>query len=883
MLNNKENDLSAFPLNASYEKAEKVLNGVANRRSYFPTKWLLKEESLSDWIIKDLRKSGIDDKHIKKMGIEPVLEQKQLDSLNISRKVAGASWMQNTEGYFIPYLQTKSYARVKLRDKLGEQKYISPSGESHLYFLPEDEKLFTKTKSDLWIVEGEKKAVAVKQYVGEDSLVVGCPGVTIWKNTPEFEKLALKNRNIYIVFDRAEGNAQVEKQLISMYCYMLKKQQSNPNFIFLPPEYPKVDDFLARGDNPNKLKAKEKAKRLEELKSLATKQLFASLKNTSEKDLAHYLNEHRISDATIEKHWEKQELSEIFGITCKTFKQGVAEDSRAKRSKKYKYKEKEIKRIEGDDCEWIIGLDFIDKKFETKIAGRYTGSHQTSRIIQQRVEIVDVYEDIKTGETRVRISKNGRVIDSYFSQEDVTMSSKISVLARKGVKVKDAYKKDLAQYFGDMIDLIEYKESCTANGFDSEGSFILGSEKIKDDGRKEKIEFMGEAYVPESEGDFAAWNLVLKKFNNDPQISFVAGASAISPFLKFIGCKSYTFHTWGGSSSGKSFATDIAASMWGDPERIKELWDQSKSGFETYFEESGGLPKFLEESQECDPKIVVNTVYTIGNEKGRGRATFEEGRIKRRKSVVFHGVNLSTGETKISTLDPLRKGAVGRLVEMMRQPIAENLDMARQVDFCKMELEENHGLCGEKIISFFLKNKDIVKERFKYYKKELQNSCTESDSRLQLRQIPYVASILTGCWILNKIGVEIYESMEQLEFMAQSLIENASQETVGESAINYIDSVSNAHPDKFCEGALESIDNREIWGRLDETEDYKIVHFFPHVLKKTLQEGGFDISVMDILHREGKTKHAKSRKKNNVKVHKKQSWVYSIIVRGKKE
>ena len=157
---------------------------------------------IDDWIKEDLAKSGLD---INTFPIIPLKSEEQL------KKILGFSTIGNQSilavgGYFIPYPLQEGFCRIKLRNPIGDAKYLSPKGSHNYPYITKE--VYDAAKDynpeiPIIFTEGEKKtAKAVK----EGFKAIGFAGVWCFKNSdddflPQLDNLNLKYRKCFIAFD----------------------------------------------------------------------------------------------------------------------------------------------------------------------------------------------------------------------------------------------------------------------------------------------------------------------------------------------------------------------------------------------------------------------------------------------------------------------------------------------------------------------------------------------------------------------------------------------------------------------------------------------------------------------------------------------------------
>ena len=103
----------------------------------------------------------------------------------------------------------------------------------------------------------------------------------------------------------------------------------------------------------------------------------------------------------------------------------------------------------------------------------------------------------------------------------------------------------------------------------------------------------------------------------------------------------------GASSSGKSTALKVAASVWGNPEGYCRLWRSTTNGLEGLAALHNDGLLILDELSQVDPKEAGEAAYLLANGQGKTRAS-RTGTVKQssRWSLIF----LSAGEESLTSL-----------------------------------------------------------------------------------------------------------------------------------------------------------------------------------------------------------------------------------------
>jgi len=131
----------------------------------------------------------------------------------------------------------------------------------------------------------------------------------------------------------------------------------------------------------------------------------------------------------------------------------------------------------------------------------------------------------------------------------------------------------------------------------------------------------------------------------NPLLVLALSASFAGPLLARCNAESGGIHYVGNSSTGKTTAIEAACATWGGP-NFRRSWRATANGMEGAAALFNDCLLALDEISECAPKEVGAIVYSLGNGRGKQRAS----RTGRARSVArWRCVVLSSGERTIAT------------------------------------------------------------------------------------------------------------------------------------------------------------------------------------------------------------------------------------------
>lgn len=141
-------------------------------------------------------------------------------------------------------------------------------------------------------------------------------------------------------------------------------------------------------------------------------------------------------------------------------------------------------------------------------------------------------------------------------------------------------------------------------------------------------------------GTLDGWKEIAALSIGNSRLSFALCAAFAGPLLRLAGLEGGGFSFEGGSSSGKTTALQIAASVWGGPEHVRS-WRATDNGLENIAVLHNDNVLILDEVGQVNGKILAECAYMLANGQGKGRSS-REGHL--RKSHSWRLLFLSSGE-----------------------------------------------------------------------------------------------------------------------------------------------------------------------------------------------------------------------------------------------
>lgn len=151
-----------------------------------------------------------------------------------------------------------------------------------------------------------------------------------------------------------------------------------------------------------------------------------------------------------------------------------------------------------------------------------------------------------------------------------------------------------------------------------------------------------------SSGTLEDWrDCVAALAQGNSRLVFAICTAFAATLLEPAGAESGGFHLRGLSSTGKSTALKLAASVWGQPTKYCRTWRATTNGLEGLAALHNDGLLILDELSQVDPRDAGEAAYLLANGQGKARAS-RNGTA--RQSAAWRLLFLSAGEESLSAL-----------------------------------------------------------------------------------------------------------------------------------------------------------------------------------------------------------------------------------------
>ena len=198
--------------------------------------------------------------------------------------------------------------------------------------------------------------------------------------------------------------------------------------------------------------------------------------------------------------------------------------------------------------------------------------------------------------------------------------------------------------------------------------FVLPNRTIGD--ADERILYQSASASPgtiKQRGTLADWQLhVATPCTGNSRLVFAICIAFAAPLLHITGMESGGFHYRGNSSTGKTTALRVAASVWGGDDFLQR-WRATDNGLEALAAQHSDCLLVLDELSQVDPKVAGEIAYMIANGSGKARAN-RTGTA--RDALRWRLLFLSSGEAGLAEHMALagRKPKAGMEVRLLDIP-----------------------------------------------------------------------------------------------------------------------------------------------------------------------------------------------------------------------
>lgn len=362
----------------------------------------------------------------------------------------------------------------------------------------------------------------------------------------------------------------------------------------------------------------------------------------------------------------------------------------------------------------------------------------------------------------------------------------------------------------------------------------------------------GEAQLADGfheEGTLDGWLQAIASLDAYPRVQLLLYASLASPLLKIVGAPNFVVDTSYSTSSGKTTALRVAASVWGRPETsgggVMWTWEATPVWIERTATVLNNFPLILDDTKLARrPADVARTLYMFASGAGRGRGSKSGIDITRH----FQAILLSSGEAPITSFTQ-DGGTRARTLSLWGAPF-EGPGSARTVAILNQELPRHYGQAAEPYIRHILDYDGKWDEIRQLYRKSHEKYLAwAADHPVAGRLAAYCAVIDTAAILVHEAIDMPWDYTDPIADLWSDLVSRSAEADRAEVALRIVIGWANAHQQEFFGRHRDDHEDNPLqphagWAGRWEVDNWEYIAIDPHRIKTILRAE--DFSAADI-------------------------------------
>ncbi|WP_434617381.1 DUF927 domain-containing protein [Azospirillum sp. B2RO_4] len=261
------------------------------------------------------------------------------------------------------------------------------------------------------------------------------------------------------------------------------------------------------------------------------------------------------------------------------------------------------------------------------------------------------FNDTDWGRLVAITTPDGKRRELYVPDDVIsgTPTALAGLLARNGLDVApDAEYRRLLPNYLLSCNPGRFVRRTTQTGWCSTNTFIYGAQVIGESPERICVEGSDDSGFLTS-GSLDGWKdeIALPSIGNS-RLMFALSLAFTGPLLRLLQQENLGVHLRGRSSTGKTTAAAVAASVWGPGDtRFIRSWRATDNALEPLAASRCDSLLVLDEISQAAPRVVADAAYMLMNGQGKARMTRRAGA---EPSLRWKVAVLSTGETSLSSM-----------------------------------------------------------------------------------------------------------------------------------------------------------------------------------------------------------------------------------------
>tara|TARA_R110000737_G_scaffold6738_1_gene20943 strand:- start:3883 stop:6714 length:2832 start_codon:yes stop_codon:yes gene_type:complete len=307
-------------------------------------------------------------------------------------------------------------------------------------------------------------------------------------------------------------------------------------------------------------------------------------------------------------------------------------------------------------------------------------------------------------------------------------------------------------------------------------SFVIGNQEIKAD----RVDFnppssqtMGlfPAFVPV--GTLDKWKETVDFYNRDgfELHQYVLGTAFGSVLMQMspVNCAGLHVHSKE-SGVGKTTAMFAASSVWGDPEELVMIKEDTYNSKMHRGEIYHNLPLYIDELTDSQPREISQLAYQITGGKQRARM-HGSSNAERYRGEPWRMLSVTTGNAsmieRVSVFKAMPKAEAQRMLEVKAERLFSKSEDKEAQDTFSADIFRNYGHAGPEFVKYVMANLEAVQS--------IVNKVRASvDEKAQLTSenrfwSAHVTHTVAGLIIAHKIGLVKYDTAKVFKWAIHML------------------------------------------------------------------------------------------------------------------
>lgn len=508
----------------------------------------------------------------------------------------------------------------------------------------------------------------------------------------------------------------------------------------------------------------------------------------------------------------------------------------------------------------VTDLAIIPQKYTIQTDGVYQwrkdkkGAAYQAQVISNPVVVQSWVSNNTTREKWERVAwKSGKWRSVVVPRTKLMNASKIvEALAGTGFQVNSGNARDvvayLQAYWDANVKAIPNEEISEQLGWQHDGSFLPYSSTITyrppDDGDQQLATSLS------GKGALADWFSAVAWLRDFPRVQLAIYASLAAPLVELLDVDNFILDWAYRTSSGKSTALAIAASVWGRPDvgRFIGTWKSTVVAIERRSAQLNGLPLILDDTKQAPlirgDSIVSSVIYDYCSGTGKQRGSITGTRT----NPPFRSIMLTSGEQRI--IDYSKDGGTAaRAISMWGHPF-DDQDVSKEIQSMNVLLSRNFGQIGPLFVRFLVQNRSKLPEwsaNFTEISEQMRRMATDHVSGAVASRICKPLAVIEIASRLVHQAVELpWEFHSPVAVLFDSLTESAEETDRAKEAAEhaYRWAVSNAgrfygrHETEYSNDGRTT--SNQGWLGAWRVGSWTAIHFVPNHLIEELTRNGFD-------------------------------------------